>query len=68
VLEAILKVSGENNSLLLSSHMIRDMETALDEIIFLDNGKVVLAGNADQLRAERGLSIEELYREVYGDA
>ena len=68
VLEAILKASGEKNSLLLSSHMIRDMEAVLDEIIFLDTGKVVLSGNADQLRMEKGLSIEELYREVYGDA
>lgn len=68
VLEAILAASGENNSLLVSSHMIRDMEAILDEIIFLDKGKVALAGNADQLRVEKGLSIEELYREVYGDA
>ena len=68
VLKAILQASGENNSLLISSHLIRDMETILDEVIFLDNGKVVLSGNAEELRMERGLSIEELYREVYGDA
>ena len=68
VLEAVLKTSGEDNSMLLSSHMIRDMETILDEIIFLDKGRVALTGNADQLRAEKGLSIEEIYREVYGDA
>lgn len=68
VLEAILKASGERNSLLLSSHMIRDMEAVVDEVIFLDNGQVALSGNADQLRMERGISIEELYREVYGDA
>ena len=68
VLKAILQASGENNSLLISSHLIRDMETILDEVIFLDNGKVVLSGNGEELRMERGLSIEELYREVYGDA
>jgi len=68
VLEAILKASGENNALLVSSHMIRDMEAILDEVIFLDMGKVVLVGNADRIRAEKGVSIEELYREVYGDA
>lgn len=68
VLKAILQALGENNSLLISSHLIRDMETILDEVIFLDKGKVVLSGNAEELRMERGLSIEELYREVYGDA
>lgn len=65
VVEAVVKASCEKNSLLLSSHMIRDMESILDEIIFLDNGKVVLSGNADQLRMEKGLSIEQLFREVY---
>lgn len=54
VLEAVVQALGEDNSLLISSHLIRDMETVLDEVIFLDNGKVVLSGNAEELRMERG--------------
>jgi len=37
----------------------------MDEVIFLDKGSVVLAGNSEQFRLERKCSIEELYKEVY---
>lgn len=65
VVQAILSAGREDNTLLISSHLINELENVLDEVIFLDKGKVLLAGNAENLRVERGMSMDELYREVY---
>jgi ABC-2 type transport system ATP-binding protein len=41
------------------------VEQVLDDIIFLKNGKVVLQGNAEEIRAEKGMSVDALFREVF---
>jgi ABC-2 type transport system ATP-binding protein len=68
IVQAILSTAGENNTFLISSHLINELENVIDEIIFLDQGKVVLSGNAEEFRINRGMSIDELYREVYRNA
>jgi ABC-type multidrug transport system ATPase subunit len=50
----------------LSTQMVADVERFFDDVVFLDNGRVVLAGEAENLRTERGASIEDIYKEVYG--
>ncbi len=67
VIEVILTVSQDDNTILISSHLINELENVLDEIIFLDQGKVVLSGNAEEFRREKGVSIDALYREVLGN-
>jgi ABC-2 type transport system ATP-binding protein len=67
VLEMMVSASREDVSILISSHLINELENILDEVIFLDHGKVVLAGNAENFRQERNKSIDALYREVYGN-
>jgi ABC-2 type transport system ATP-binding protein len=67
VMEAILTAGQEDNTIIISSHLIKEFEATIDEVLFLDQGKVVLSGNAEELRLNRGLSIDELYREVYGN-
>lgn len=65
ILDTILSNFTEGSSLLISTHLISDVEQILDEVIFLDHGKVVLTGNADSLREENNQSIDELFRSKF---
>ncbi|HWQ59101.1 MAG TPA: ABC transporter ATP-binding protein [Clostridia bacterium] len=65
ILSAIIERAGENSTILISSHLIDVMESVLDEVIFLQRGRVVLQGEAEAVRAQYGKSIVDLYREVY---
>ncbi|MEW6457710.1 MAG: ABC transporter ATP-binding protein [Bacillota bacterium] len=49
----------------ITTHLVREVEPLLDRVAFLKEGRVVLEGEAESLRAERGCSVEDLYREVF---
>ncbi len=68
IMETLLNNWDEDKTIIISSHMVNELERILDEVIFLDEGKLILKGDADSLRVERKMSIDELYREVYKDA
>ncbi|MBO5346545.1 MAG: ABC transporter ATP-binding protein, partial [Lachnospiraceae bacterium] len=65
ILKAIVEVAGEDKTLVISSHLVDELETIVDSVIFLKLGSLVLAGDAEEIRMERGKSIVELYKEVY---
>lgn len=65
IMQTILSNYGEESSILISTHLITDIEKILDEVIFIQNGKVVLQGAVDDIRAEYGKSIDGLFREVF---
>lgn len=65
ILDAIINNYNENSSMLITTHLVRDMENILDEVVFLKDGNIVLAGNAEILRAEKGKSIDEIYKEIF---
>ncbi len=52
-------------ALVLSTHLIGDIENVLDDALFLHSGRVALAGSVDALRAENGKSVDALFREVF---
>ena len=62
ILQTILKNFNKDATLLISTHMISDIEKILDEVIFIDDGQIVLQDNANKLREESGCSIDELFR------
>jgi len=66
VLDALVANFRADCSMILSTQMVADVERFFDDVVFLDNGRVVLAGEAEDLRTRRGASIEDIYREVYG--
>jgi len=66
VLDALVANFRADCSMILSTQMVADVERFFDDVAFLDGGRVVLAGDAEDLRMRRGASIEEIYREVYG--
>ena len=65
ILETILQNYDPEAAVILSTHLIADIERILDDVIFLQNGRVSLAGAADEIREEKGMSIDGLFREVF---
>ena len=65
IITTILEVANDDTTILISSHLVDELEKIIDNAIFIKKGKVVLEGDAEALRAEKGKSIVELYREIY---
>mgnify|MGYP000903911711 CR=1 FL=1 len=65
ILQTILNNYMEDATILLSTHLIQDVEHIFDRIIFLNKGRVVLEGAADTIREEKGKSIDALFREEF---
>ena len=65
ILDTIIRGYDPEATVILSTHLIADIEKVLDDAIFLRQGKVVLAGAADEIREEKGMSIDGLFREVF---
>ncbi len=65
ILDTILSNFKEGSSVIISTHIISDIEKILDEVIFIDNGEIVLYENADELRQEHNASIDEIFRGMF---
>lgn len=65
ILDTILNNFNENASVIISTHLISDIERILDEVIFINDGKIVLTSNADSLRNENNESIDEIFRRMF---
>ena len=65
ILAAILRNFPEDAALVVSTHLIGDVEPILDDAVFLNEGSVLLAGEADVLREAHGKSLDALFREVF---
>ncbi|MDR3130984.1 MAG: ABC transporter ATP-binding protein [Treponema sp.] len=65
IINTIINNYSEDAAVLISTHLIQDVEQILDDIIFLKEGVVILQGHADDIRREKGMSIDTLFREVF---
>ncbi len=65
ILSTIVNNYDPSATILISTHLIADVENTLDEFLFLLNGKIVRYGTVDQVREETGKSLDELFREVF---
>lgn len=65
IMDLIVKSHNENKTFIISSHLVSETEKILDSVVFLKDGKLELSGDAEELRQQNGLSIENLYKEVY---
>lgn len=65
IISAILSVADEDNTIVLSSHLVDELESVVDGVIFIKNGKNVLDGDAEIIREEQGKSIVDIYKEIY---
>ena len=65
ILDTILTNFNEGASVILSTHLIADIERILDEVIFIDKGKIYLTSPADELRKKENASIDEIFRRCF---
>ena len=65
VVTTILNAVGEESSVVISSHLVDELEAVVDSVIFIKEGRNILQGEAEQIREQRGKSIVELYKEIY---
>ena len=65
ILRTIIGNYNEDASVVISTHLIADVEQVLDEVIFLQNGRVERHTSVDAIRSETGKSVDELFREVF---
>ena len=66
VLQSIIATHAEESSILLSTHLIRDVETVFDRVMLIKNGKIAFEQDCEVLREETGKKIEDIYLEVFG--
>jgi len=65
ILDTILSNFSEGASVIISTHLISDIERILDEVIFVDQGKIILTSSADELRNKENASIDEVFRRYF---
>ena len=65
ILETILRNYNPNGTVIISTHLIADVEKVLDEVIFLREGKIVRHDSVDNIRETEGKSVDEVFREVF---
>ncbi|HBV67504.1 MAG TPA: ABC transporter ATP-binding protein, partial [Clostridiales bacterium] len=68
IIDLITRSYGENNTIIISTHLVNEIEKILDSVIFLKDGNLELFGNAEELRISHEKSIEGIYKEVYKNA
>ena len=65
ILDTILSNFSDGSSVIISTHLIADIERILDEVIFIDNGEIIVASSADELRNKEKQSIDEIFRRYF---
>ncbi|MFI3176631.1 MAG: ABC transporter ATP-binding protein [Eubacteriales bacterium] len=65
ILDTILQNYSETATILISTHLISDIENILEDVIFLNESKVTLSSSVDEIRMKQGKSVDEYFREVY---
>lgn len=65
ILQTILSNYNEKGTVLISTHLISEIENILDQVVFINQGQVVLTATVDEIRSEKGKSVDALFREVF---
>ena len=65
ILKTILSNYNEKGTVLISTHLISEIENILDYVVFINQGQVVMTATVDEIRSEKGKSVDALFREVF---
>ncbi|MEG0753104.1 MAG: ABC transporter ATP-binding protein [Angelakisella sp.] len=65
ILNTIVTNYSPESTVIISTHLINDVEKVLDDVIFLSNGRIALVSSVDDIREQKQKSVDELFREVY---
>jgi len=66
--ECIIDQFDSEGVMIISTHLVNEVEQILDEVIFIGGGEIIISGETETLRAERGKGLEDIYREVFANA
>lgn len=67
ILDAIVKFYDEDSSLIISTHLVNDIERIFDEVIFIREGKLVMHEEVEAIRLKHGKSVDEMFKEVFAE-
>ncbi len=67
IVSTIIKTWTEDSAIIISTHLVNDVEQIFNDVAFIDSGELVLTGDAEELRTQRGKSIDQLYLEVFAN-
>ena len=65
ILDTIIRNYNPEAAVIISTHLIADVEQVLDEVIFINQGRVTRQSSVDQIREEKGMSVDQYFREVF---
>ena len=65
ILETIIRNYNPDTAVVISTHLIADVEQVLDDVIFINQGKIMLQSSVDAIREEHGMSVDQYFREVF---
>ena len=65
ILSTIIGNYNPDAAVVISTHLISDVEKVLDDVVFINQGRVMLQTSVDQIREEKGMSVDHLFREVF---
>ena len=68
VLQSIIATHHQDSSILLSTHLIKDVEAVFDNVLFIKDGKIAAYHDCEDLRQDSNKKVEDVYMEVFGDA
>lgn len=67
VMESILATPLEDSAILLSTHLVKDVETIFDSVFFIAAGKIIYSGDCEAMRERQGKTVEQVYLEVFSN-
>lgn len=67
IINTIINNLNSDSSMIITTHYVGELETLFDEVVFLGNGSIIEAGDAEDLRIKYGTSIDEIYRKVFAE-
>ena len=65
ILDTIIRNYNPEAAVVISTHLIADVEQVLDDVVFINQGKIVLESSVDEIREENGMSVDQYFREVF---
>lgn len=65
VINTVIANAGPDKAIIMSSHLVDELEKVIDYAIFIRKGEVVMQGDAEELRISRGMSIVDMYKQIY---
>ncbi len=67
ILDAIVEFYNEDSSIIISTHLVRDIERIFDEVVFIREGEIVMQEEVENIRIKYGKSVDDMFKEVYAE-